>query len=128
MSSDNASECSGSEETLRDQSSKMFESTPYRKNYKQSHVIQSKAQIEDILSNISSSASSTPEQSFDVKDILQQVNKQSPQTSDSSNLTNQDDENQVIEQALNESDDNEQQQQPVSVFDFSPMFASGCAV
>jgi hypothetical protein len=52
----------------------MFESTPYRKNDKHSHVIQSKAQIEDILSNISSSPSSTPEKSFDIKDILQQVN------------------------------------------------------
>ena len=51
----------------------MFESTPYRKNHKYSNIIQSKAQIEDVLSNISSSPSSAPEQSFDVKDILQQV-------------------------------------------------------
>ncbi|CAF4331743.1 unnamed protein product, partial [Rotaria sp. Silwood2] len=36
--------------------------------------------------------------------------------------------NRVIEQALNEMDDNEQQQQAVSVFDLSPMLASGCAV
>jgi hypothetical protein len=35
----------------------------------------------------------------------------------------------MIEQAFNESNDNEQQQeQPVSVFDLSPTLASGCAV
>jgi hypothetical protein len=35
----------------------------------------------------------------------------------------------MIEQAFNESNDNEQQQeQPVSVFDLSPVLASGCAV
>ena len=36
----------------------------------------------------------------------------------------------MIEQALNESNENEQprQRSPPSVFDFSPMLASGCAV
>jgi hypothetical protein len=58
---------------------------------------------------------------------IEKVESQSPQTSDTSGSTDQDDENRVIEQALNESDDNEQQQ-PVSVFDLSPMLASGCAV
>jgi hypothetical protein len=51
----------------------MFESTPYRTNHKTTNVIQSKVQIEDVLSNISSSSSSILEQSFDVKDIVRQV-------------------------------------------------------
>ncbi len=51
----------------------MFESTPYRKTHTYSNIIQSKAQIEDVLSNISSSSSSAPEQSFDAKDIFRQV-------------------------------------------------------
>jgi len=60
---------------------------------------------------------------------IEKVGLQSPRSSESSNSRNQDDENRVIEQALNESDDTEQQQQQsVSVFDLSPMLASGCAV
>ncbi|CAF2392012.1 unnamed protein product [Rotaria sp. Silwood2] len=128
LSSNNTSDCSGSEDNLRDQSFNIFQSTPYRKTRKCSNVIQSKAQIEDVLSNISSSLSSTPEESFDVKDILRQVGLQTHQPSDTCSSIDQDDENRVIEQALNEMDDNEQQQQAVSVFDLSPMLASGCAV
>jgi len=128
VSSNNTSDCSESEDSLRDQCPKIFESTPYQKNHKRSNLIQSKAQIEDVLSNISSSASSTLEQSFDVKDILRQVDTQSREASNANSSVDQDDENLVIERALNESDDNEQQQQPVSVFDLSPMLASGCAV
>ncbi len=75
MSSNNTSDCSEPEDTTRrDQCSKMFESTPYRRNYQHSNLIQSKEQIEDVLSNISSSPSRVPEQSFDVKEILRQVN------------------------------------------------------
>jgi hypothetical protein len=53
----------------------MFESTPYRRSYPRWNIIRSKEQIEDALSNISSSSSAItePEQSFDVKEILQQV-------------------------------------------------------
>lgn len=41
----------------------------------------------------------------------------------------EDAENQVIKRALDQTDTNEQQQQlPASVFDLSPMLASGCAV
>ncbi len=56
------------------------------------------------------------------------VGAQSRQTSDTSSLRDQEDENRVIEEALNQSDENQQQQQPVSIFDLSPMLASGCAV
>ena len=73
VSSNNTSDCSGSEDNPRIKSSKMFESTPYRKNHKLSNLIHGKVQIEDVLSNISSSSSSTLEQSFDVKDIIRQV-------------------------------------------------------
>lgn len=34
----------------------------------------------------------------------------------------------MIEEALNQSDDNEQQRKAVSVFNLSPMLASGCAI
>ncbi|CAF0730512.1 unnamed protein product [Rotaria sordida] len=128
LSPNNTSDCSGSEDNLRGQSFNILQSTPYRRNHKHSNIIQSKRQIEDVLSNISSSLSSTPEQSFDVKDIIRQVGAQSHQSSDTNSSTDQDDENRIIEQALNETDDNEQQQQSVSVFDLSPMLASGCAV
>lgn len=73
FSSNNTSDCDEPEESLRNQTSKLFQSTPYRKNPKCSNINQTKEQIEDVLSNISSSSSSTLEQSFDVKDILQQV-------------------------------------------------------
>jgi hypothetical protein len=59
---------------------------------------------------------------------IEKVGLQSRQSSDTSISRDQDDENRIIEQELNESDDNEQQQQSVSVFDLSPMLASGCAV
>ena len=125
VSSNNTSDCSEPE----DRCSKIFESTPYRKTYQRWNIIQSKEQIEDAVSNISSSSSSTePEQSLDVKEILRQVDSQSPQTSDPNSSNNQDDENRIIEQALNESNGSEEQQHPVSVFDLSPMLASGCAV
>ncbi len=55
------------------------------------------------------------------------VDSQSHQISDTSSSTNQDDENRMIEEALNESNDNEQQQQ-VSVFNLSPFLASSCAI
>ncbi|CAF3843746.1 unnamed protein product [Adineta steineri] len=129
VSSNNTSECSGSEENVRDSYPKYFESTPYRRNFKRTDIIQSKLQIEEALSNVSSSSSSTLEPSVDVKDIIRQVESESSQTLDTSCSVNQDDENQIIEQALNETDGNgQQQQQPVSVFDLSPMLASGCAV
>lgn len=66
VSSNNTSDCSESEEH---RASKIYESTPYRANHPRS----TKEQIEDVLSNISSSGSSLPEQSFDVKDVLRQV-------------------------------------------------------
>ncbi|CAF3377809.1 unnamed protein product [Rotaria sp. Silwood1] len=128
LSSNSTSDCSGSEDNRRDEPFNIFQSTPYRKNYKYSNVIQSKAQFEDVLSDISSSLSSTSEQSFDVRDIVRQVGSQYRQLSDTSSSTDQDDENLVIEQALNETDDDEQHEQSVSVFDLSPMLASGCAV
>jgi hypothetical protein len=57
---------------------------------------------------------------------IEKVGAQSRQTSHSSDSIDQDEECRVIEQALNESNDHEQQ--PVSVFDRSPVLASGCAV
>ncbi len=57
---------------------------------------------------------------------IQKVGSQSHQPSDGSSSTDHDEENRVIQQALNESDGNEKQ--PVSLFDLSPMLASGCAV
>jgi len=73
VSSNNTSDCSGTEDNFRDQCPKIFESTPYRKIHKPLNVIQSNIETDDVLSNISSSSSSAPEQSFDVKDILRQV-------------------------------------------------------
>ena len=58
----------------------------------------------------------------------EKVGSQSQQILQSSTSIDQDDENQVIERALNQSDVSDHQQQPVSVFDLSPMLASGCAV
>ena len=75
VSSNNTSDCSESEDQLREHSSKIYESTPYRPTHQHSNLIETKEQIEDVLSNISSSGSNTPEQSFDVKDILRQVNE-----------------------------------------------------
>lgn len=60
--------------------------------------------------------------------FIEKVGDQSRQEFNTSSSTDQDDENRVIEQALNESDGNEQQLEPVSVFDLSPVLASGCAV
>ena len=130
--SNNTSDCSEPEDTRRDRCAKIFESTPYRKNHEGWKGMQSKEQMPDVSSHVSSSPSpSRPEESFDVKEILRQVDFQSPR-SDSSDSNHQDDENQIIEQAFNESNDNEQQQQDeehrVSVFELSPMLASGCAV
>lgn len=110
VSSTNTSDCSEVEENYRDRCSKIFESTPYRKTH--SHI-----------------SSSSPEQSFDVKEILRQA--QSFDKSDRSSSIDDNDEeeeNRVIEQALNESDDDEQKQKTASVFDLSPTLASGCAV
>lgn len=73
VSSNNTSDCSESEDTRRDRCAKIFESTPYQRTYQHWNLIQSKEQIEDVLSNISSSSSSEPEQSFDMKEILRQV-------------------------------------------------------
>jgi hypothetical protein len=53
---------------------------------------------------------------------------QSDPTGASSDSINSDEENRLIEEALNDSDDATISQQPVSVFDLSPMLASGCAV
>ncbi|UJR35666.1 hypothetical protein I4U23_028416 [Adineta vaga] len=130
VSSNNTSDCSGSEDNLRDHHPKLFESTPYRRYCQQPDVIQTKAQIEDVLSNIPSSSSSSKasEQSFDVKDILQQVGSQSRQILDTSSSVDEINENQIIEQAFNDEHEQQQQQQSVSVFDLSPMLASGCAV
>ncbi len=57
---------------------------------------------------------------------IQKVGSQSHQPSDEGSSTDHDEENRVIQQALNESDGNEKQ--PVSLFDLSPVLASGCAV
>ncbi|CAF4266771.1 unnamed protein product, partial [Rotaria magnacalcarata] len=62
---------------------------------------------------------------------INKVSSQSSQSSHTSSLTDHDDENRIIELALNETNDDEQQQQQqqeVSVFDLSPMLASGCAI
>jgi len=129
VSSNNTSDCSETEDNLRDRCSKLFESTPYRKNHQRSNRIQTTEQIEDVLSDISSSGSSIPEQSFVVEDIMRQVGSQSHPISDTSSSIDQDDENRAIEEAFNELDDNEQEQeQLVSVFDRSPVLASGCAL
>lgn len=69
LSSNNTSDCSEPEDNHRDQLFDRFQSTPHAKNSKYCNIIQH----EDALSDISSSLSSTPEQSFNVKDILRQV-------------------------------------------------------
>ncbi|CAF1020268.1 unnamed protein product [Adineta ricciae] len=122
--SDHTSDYSGSEENLRDHYPKLFESTPYRRNI---NIIQSKQAVEDVLSNISSTSSTISEQSFDVKDILRQVGSQTRPTIDSTPSTDEDNQTEIIEQAFND-DHDQQQQQSISVFDLSPMLASGCAV
>ncbi|CAF4059547.1 unnamed protein product, partial [Rotaria magnacalcarata] len=129
LSSNNTSDCSETDENVQDHPVTTFQSTPYRNIHKYSNLDQSRPQNEDALSNISSS--NLPEESFDVKDIIRQVSSQSSQSSHTSSLTDHDDENRIIELALNETNDDEQQQQQqqeVSVFDLSPMLASGCAI
>ncbi|CAF3398865.1 unnamed protein product [Rotaria socialis] len=133
LSSNNTSDCSETDENVQDHPVTTFQSTPYRNIHKYSNLNQSRPQNEDTLSDISSS--NLPEESFDVKDIIRQVSSQSSQSSHTSSATDHDDENRIIELALNETNDDEQQQQQqqqqqqdVSVFDLSPMLASGCAI
>ena len=73
VSSNNTSDCSGTEDNPRDSFPRMLQSTPYRRIYKPSPLARNKVQIEDALSDISSSSSDTLEQSLDVNDILRQV-------------------------------------------------------
>lgn len=70
VSSNNTSDCSETEENYRERYSKILQSTPYRKVYSRLNRIEVKTQIDDVLSNISSSS---PEESFDVKEIIRQV-------------------------------------------------------
>jgi len=70
VSSTNTSDCSEVDENYRDRCSKIFESTPYRKTHSRSNIVKTQEQIDDVLSNISSSS---PEPSFDTKEILRQV-------------------------------------------------------
>ena len=154
VSSTNTSDCSGADETVRDSGLAIFQSTPYRRNQRHSPSAHPIAHMENIISDISSSSSDTLAQSFDVQDIVRQVNErdsssliphialdrlaqvssQSQPTSYTVESIDQEEENRVIAQAFYESDDQDitpqqqQQQQPMSVFDLSPMLASGCAV
>ena len=73
VSSNNTSDCSGAEDNPCDNIPRVFQSTPYRRTYKPSPLIQNKMQIEDTLSDISSSSSGTLEQSLDVNEIVRQV-------------------------------------------------------
>lgn len=145
LPSNNTSDCSECDENNCDELIRTFQSTPYRKNMKYTKIIQSNRENEDVLSNISSSLSSTPEESFDMKEIIRQVkdcmnydiifffsiNKVSAQCNQSSNSSSSADfehVNQVIEQAFDETFGDQQEQQSISVLDLSPTLASGCTV
>lgn len=150
--SNNTSDCSGTEDSTSEIYSKVFQSTPYRRITNQSPlIIHSKATIDHNVSNISSSSSDTLEQSLDVKDIVRQViittiliffqriqfvlclkvECRSSETSESTHDSiDETEENRFIEQILNETNDQPTifEQPPTSIFDLSPMLASGCAV